>query len=233
MSKLKKYFFLWSLLVFIGCEIDRECFICPEPLSCDKHAVRPALYLIADFESNGTPGSRGGTVNPWEDSVSGLWVSADIQCSPNHIYGSCFAVVEISGNNGLPQTWTGGGMSIVLSDCPTGIDLHQYDTLLLEVKTQAGSEFDEMKLKLEDSSMQPTPERFLSQFGHFPSDQWTTIRVPMDWFGIKLATDTSLHNWVPLDTRQVRGITFTMIKEHVGAPADGIMCVDEVRFAQQ
>lgn len=227
-------FSAFCLVAACSCEVDCGCD--PEPQSMDKcecFDTSQDVLMVADFENEGLPNDCGGYIQAWQDSLSFIETWAKADTIGGGAQGSnWYAKLNIVGNDGAsPAKWTGGGLVVQLIDCPDGIDLSDYDSLLFEVKTFSNSSLGETRVKLQDVENDSIPERLLLLHGKFPAEGWQTISIPLTEFNVKYASDTILHNWVPLDRSRVKSLVTTVINNQSSSVMmDGILLVDNIRF---
>ena len=227
------------LVIAWKCHVDRDCFICSETeWDCSPELPAHDTLFITGFENGEDPTEFGGVLDVWNDTLSGIEVQVSYDSTGGGAWGSrYYAKLMISGNGGHSTVnWSGGGLVLIFSDCPGGVDISDYDSIQFEVKVFPGSNLDETRVKLEDTTNDSIPERFLLKFSHspFPSPVWTTVSVPICEFEINV-TDPIIHpSWVALDNRKVVRMVTTLINTPTSGDAkDGAMGVDNVRFVKK
>ena len=104
------------------------------------------------------------------------------------------------------------------------------------MKTSSSSNLEETRIKLGDTTKDSTPERYISsnEYGNFPSEDWKKISIPVDHFDTILYTDTSFHNWMPLDISKVTKIVTVSINDGAFvSPVNGVLYFDNFRLVRK
>ena len=215
----------------------RRIFVAPEGedglihVASVEDAEADEQVEVVDGEAGDRLEQWGGYINTWRDTFQTTFVSAGVDSVSGGADESArFLRVEVTGNVRNPAGWTGGGATIVFTACPDGIDLSQYDSLLVDIKVFSGQNLEYFKIKLLDNTGNATPERFLNQFGDFPSSDWKTCRIPLNRF-IADPNDFPAHTWQSVDFRHVIGVaTVSVNDKSVSGTVSGVVGVDEIQF---
>ena len=225
------------IIICLGCHPERECFICPIPVpyECHEPDLGNDTLLITGFEAGENPTEWMGHLSKWDDTLSSIVVHWQYDSIGGGAWGSKFyALLEILGNDATSVAdWSGGGLTLTLTDCYLGNDLSNYDSLQFEIKVFGNHNLAETKIKLEDTINDSIPERLISKYGVFPSTNWETISIPLNEFNLIKTSDTLLHDWVALDPHKIIRIVTTTVNRQPSSPAmDGKFGIDNMRFVK-
>ena len=229
-----RLWFLTSFLAFLfACDSICEPQV-PEVEFCHQPEANGEVLFITGFEPpiDSTEWIAG--LGFWSDTISAIQVDVDYGSDGGAMGSQFYAKLVIEGNDGQSiEDWSGGGLVLDLTNCTQGIDLSDYDLLQFEAKVFPNSaiEFTHVKLQgapLAEMRNDSTPERPLSQYGVFPSEDWETISIPLDSFKLVHAWE----EWVPFDEEHGLRFVTSTVNNFSPHPFDGALGIDNVRFAK-
>ena len=237
----KNIYLLMCLPVFwiYSCEVNRSCCICSDPDPACFFQFGETLE-ITGFETGRNPLSQGGTVAPWGDTLSAISVNVhfdSIPCGSNT--SPYFLKLELTDNSPIDAgSWSGGGLILNFSNLSEGLDIRGYNHFEFDLKIISenidGQLADYIFVKLEDTEDEEKPERLARHYGTVSKNDWSTISIPLTEFGIVKASDTILHDWKPLLTKDVsRWIVSISNEQYSSAAIDGIIGFDNIRFVSK